>query len=45
MTGDTASADSCKFLEETRAPVLEKPFRADELLRTVERLVIERLAS
>ena len=35
MTGDTANPASWRFLRETQAPVLEKPFSADVLLRAV----------
>jgi len=45
VTGDTASPQSWRFLEGTHAPVLEKPFSADDLLNAVERLVAEPLSS
>jgi len=46
VTGDTANPGSWTFLEGTRAPVLEKPFSSDALLRVVERVVGgERVAS
>jgi CheY-like chemotaxis protein len=35
MTGDTANPASWRFLRETQAPVLEKPFSEDVLLRAV----------
>ena len=38
MTGDTASAEAWRFLDETRAPVIEKPFTAQALLSAVERV-------
>jgi len=44
VTGDTANPVAWRFLEETGAPVLEKPFTAEALLRIVERLVPDRLA-
>jgi CheY-like chemotaxis protein len=45
VTGDIASPESWRFLERTRAPVLEKPFSADALLRAIERLVADPLPS
>jgi GAF domain-containing protein/CheY-like chemotaxis protein len=39
VTGDTANPDAWKFLEETKAPVLAKPFTAEALLRGVEQLL------
>jgi GAF domain-containing protein/CheY-like chemotaxis protein len=39
VTGDTANPAAWKFLEDTKAPVLEKPFTAEQLLRTIESLV------
>jgi GAF domain-containing protein/CheY-like chemotaxis protein len=38
ITGDTANADAWRFLEATRAPVIEKPFTALALLQAVERV-------
>jgi GAF domain-containing protein/CheY-like chemotaxis protein len=38
ITGDTANADAWRFLEATRAPVIEKPFTAQTLLQAVERV-------
>ena len=40
MTGDTANPSAWRFVEETQAPVLEKPFTADGLFRALERLSI-----
>ena len=37
VTGDTANPAAWKFLEETKVPVLGKPFTAEALLRAVER--------
>jgi two-component system NtrC family sensor kinase len=38
MTGDTANPDAWRFLDETQAPVIEKPFTAQMLLSAVERV-------
>jgi GAF domain-containing protein/ActR/RegA family two-component response regulator len=38
ITGDTANPAVWRFLQEARAPVLEKPFAPDALLRAVERV-------
>jgi GAF domain-containing protein len=38
ITGDTANAEAWRFLEATRAPVIEKPFTAQTLLQAVERV-------
>jgi GAF domain-containing protein len=38
ITGDTANAEAWRFLEATRAPVIEKPFTPEALLRAVERV-------
>jgi len=38
ITGDTANAAAWKFIEESRVPVLEKPFTPDALLEAVDRL-------
>jgi two-component system NtrC family sensor kinase len=35
ITGDTANAEAWQFLQETRVPVLEKPFSPQALLRAV----------
>ena len=38
MTGDTANPEAWQFLQETRMPVLEKPFTPQALLRAVDRV-------
>ncbi|MGH7413057.1 MAG: hybrid sensor histidine kinase/response regulator [Candidatus Rokuibacteriota bacterium] len=38
ITGDTANLDAWRLLQGTRAPVLEKPFTAQALLRAVEQV-------
>jgi signal transduction histidine kinase len=38
ITGDTANADAWRFLQDTRAPVLAKPFTPQALLRAVEQV-------
>jgi two-component system NtrC family sensor kinase len=38
MTGDTANQEAWRFLDETQAPVIEKPFTAQSLLSAVERV-------
>jgi CheY-like chemotaxis protein len=38
MTGDTANPEAWQFLDETRVPVIEKPFTAQMLLTAVERV-------
>ncbi|MGH2602678.1 MAG: hypothetical protein ACRDJ9_25250, partial [Dehalococcoidia bacterium] len=38
ITGDTANLDARRLLQGTRAPVLEKPFTAQALLRAVEQV-------
>ncbi len=38
ITGDTVNAEAWRFLETTRAPVIEKPFTAQTLLQAVERV-------
>jgi hypothetical protein len=38
MTGDTANPEAWRFLDETQAPVIEKPFTAQILLSAVERV-------
>jgi len=40
MTGDTANPDAWRFLEETRVPVIEKPFTAQALLSAVDRVAV-----
>jgi CheY-like chemotaxis protein len=38
ITGDTANPEAWRFLEEIRAPVIEKPFTTQALLQAVARL-------
>jgi hypothetical protein len=38
ITGDTANAEVWRFLQDTRVPVLEKPFTPQALLRAVEQV-------
>ena len=38
ITGDTASTEAWRFLQDTRVPVLEKPFTAQARLRAVEQV-------
>jgi DNA-binding NtrC family response regulator len=38
ITGDTVNEDTMKALVQTGVPYIEKPFRVQELLATVERL-------
>lgn len=38
ITGDTANAEAWRFLQDTRVPVLEKPFTPQALLRAIERV-------
>jgi two-component system NtrC family sensor kinase len=38
ITGDTANAEAWRFLQDTRVPVLEKPFTPQALLRAVEQV-------
>jgi CheY-like chemotaxis protein len=40
MTGDTANPDAWRFLEETRVPVIEKPFTAQTLLSAIHRVAV-----
>jgi two-component system NtrC family sensor kinase len=40
MTGDTANPEAWRFLEETRVPVIEKPFTAQALLSAVDRVAV-----
>lgn len=43
VTGDTLSQDIRQFLERTEAPLIEKPFFADDLRGLILRLVAEDL--
>jgi CheY-like chemotaxis protein len=38
MTGDTANPEAWRFLQQTRAHVVEKPFTAQALLSAIERV-------
>ena len=38
ITGDTVSPDTHEFISQTENPVVTKPFRMEELLRTVQTL-------
>ena len=38
ITGDTVNEDTMKALESTGVPYIEKPFRVQELISTVERI-------
>jgi DNA-binding NtrC family response regulator len=38
ITGDTANPDAWAFLQSAHIAVLEKPFKADDLLAAIERL-------
>ena len=38
ITGDTVSEETRRFLEETRAPYLAKPFRPEDVLDLLRRL-------
>lgn len=39
VTGDTASRETISLLAETRTPCIEKPFRLNELIKTVEETI------
>jgi DNA-binding response OmpR family regulator len=39
VTGDTARRETISLLAETRAPCIEKPFRLEELMKTVEETI------
>jgi DNA-binding NtrC family response regulator len=39
VTGDTVNEETVAILRNTQAPVVEKPFRVQQLLQVVERIL------